>query len=330
MVPRCSPKPQGAGGAPRSFHVLFPPAQPAARAIYLAHMEKRVVFGHKTLPYLLLLPQLAITVVFFFLPAGQAMWQSLRLEDAFGLSSQFVGLENFADLFSQQNYIDSFKVTAVFSVLVAVVGLSVSLLLAVMADRVMRGASIYKTLLIWPYAVAPAVVGVLWLFLFSPAVGILAVALRQMGFDWNPRLDGTQAMGLVLIASVWKQISYNFLFFLAGLQSIPRSLIEAAAIDGASPVRRFWTIVFPLLSPTTFFLLVVNVIYAFFDTFAVIDTTTQGGPGTSTAILVYKVYTDGFRGLDLGSSAAQSVVLMVIVVALTIFQFRYIDRKVQY
>jgi sn-glycerol 3-phosphate transport system permease protein len=293
-------------------------------------MEKRVVFGHKTLPYLLLLPQLAITVVFFFLPAGQAMWQSMRLEDAFGLSSQFVGLENFADLFSQQNYIDSFKVTAVFSVLVAVVGLSVSLLLAVMADRVMRGASIYKTLLIWPYAVAPAVVGVLWLFLFSPAVGILAVALRQMGFDWNPRLDGTQAMGLVLIASVWKQISYNFLFFLAGLQSIPRSLIEAAAIDGASPVRRFWTIVFPLLSPTTFFLLVVNVIYAFFDTFAVIDTTTQGGPGTSTAILVYKVYTDGFRGLDLGSSAAQSVVLMVIVVALTIFQFRYIDRKVQY
>jgi sn-glycerol 3-phosphate transport system permease protein len=293
-------------------------------------MEKRVVFGHKTLPYLLLLPQLAITVVFFFLPAGQAMWQSMRLEDAFGLSSQFVGLQNFADLFSQQNYIDSFKVTAVFSILVAVVGLSVSLLLAVMADRVLRGAGIYKTLLIWPYAVAPAVVGVLWLFLFSPAVGILAVALRNLGIDWNPRLDGEQAMSLVIIASVWKQVSYNFLFFLAGLQSIPRSLIEAAAIDGASPARRFWTIVFPLLSPTTFFLLVVNVIYAFFDTFAVIDTTTQGGPGTSTAILVYKVYTDGFRGLDLGSSAAQSVVLMAIVVALTIFQFRYIDRKVQY
>jgi len=293
-------------------------------------MEKRVVFGHKTLPYLLLAPQLIITVVFFFLPAGQAMWQSLRLEDAFGLSSEFVGLANFMDLFRQQDYLDSFKTTAVFSVLVAFVGLSVSLLLAVMADRVLKGASVYKTLLIWPYAVAPAVVGVLWLFLFSPAVGILAVALRNIGVDWNPRLNGNQAMILVLIAAVWKQISYNFLFFLAGLQSIPRSLIEAAAIDGASPVRRFWSIVFPLLSPTTFFLLVVNVIYAFFDTFAVIDTTTQGGPGTSTSILVYKVYRDGFVGLDLGSSAAQSVILMFIVVILTVVQFRYIDRKVQY
>ena len=220
--------------------------------------------------------------------------------------------------------------TAVFSILVAVVGLGVSLLLAVMADRVIRGAGLYKTLLIWPYAVAPAVVGVLWLFLFSPSVGILAVALRHAGVDWNPRLDGNQAMLLVLIAAVWKQISYNFLFFLAGLQSIPRSLIEAAAIDGASPSRRFWSIVFPLLSPTTFFLLVVNIIYAFFDTFAVVDTTTQGGPGTSTSILVYKVYSDGFRGLDLGSSAAQSVVLMFIVIALTVVQFRYVDRKVQY
>ncbi|KDD95225.1 ABC transporter, permease protein, partial [Bordetella bronchiseptica MBORD762] len=293
-------------------------------------MEKRVVFGHKTLPYLLLAPQIIITIVFFFLPAGQAMWQSLRLEDAFGLSSEFVGLANFADLFSQQSYLDSFRVTAVFSALVAFVGLAVSLLLAVMADRVLRGAGLYKTLLIWPYAVAPAVVGVLWLFLFSPSVGILAVALNGMGVNWNPRLDGDQALILVLIAAVWKQISYNFLFFLAGLQSIPRSLIEAAAIDGASPARRFWTIVFPLLSPTTFFLLVVNIIYAFFDTFAVIDTTTQGGPGTATSILVYKVYSDGFRGLDLGSSAAQSVVLMAIVVALTVLQFRYIDRKVQY
>ncbi|KOF52414.1 MULTISPECIES: sn-glycerol-3-phosphate ABC transporter permease UgpA [unclassified Achromobacter] len=293
-------------------------------------MEKRVVFGHKTLPYLLLLPQIAITVVFFFLPAGQAMWQSMRLEDAFGLSSEFVGFANFVDLFSQQSYLDSFRVTAVFSALVAFVGLAVSLLLAVMADRVIRGAGLYKTLLIWPYAVAPAVVGVLWLFLFSPSVGILATALQRMGVNWNPRLDGNQAMLLILVAAVWKQISYNFLFFLAGLQSIPRSLIEAAAIDGASPSRRFWSIVFPLLSPTTFFLLVVNIIYAFFDTFAVVDTTTQGGPGTSTSILVYKVYSDGFRGLDLGSSAAQSVVLMLIVIALTVVQFRYIDRKVQY
>ncbi|SAI06054.1 sn-glycerol-3-phosphate ABC transporter permease [Bordetella ansorpii] len=293
-------------------------------------MEKRVVFGHKFLPYLLLAPQLVITVVFFFLPAGQAMWQSMRLEDAFGLSSEFVGLDNFTALFAQDTYLDSFRVTAVFSVLVAFVGLALALLLAVMADRVVRGAGLYKTLLIWPYAVAPAVVGVLWLFLFSPSVGILAVALQGMGVPWNPRLDGDQALILVLIAAVWKQISYNFLFFLAGLQSIPRSLIEAAAIDGASPSRRFWTIVFPLLSPTTFFLLVVNVIYAFFDTFAVIDTTTQGGPGTSTSILVYKVYSDGFRGLDLGSSAAQSVVLMGIVIVLTVVQFRYIDRKVQY
>lgn len=293
-------------------------------------MEKRVVFSHKTLPYLLLAPQLIITVVFFFLPAGQALWQSMRLEDAFGLSSEFVGLENFQALFRQSAYLESFKVTAVFSVLVAGIGLGVSLVLAVMANRVLRGASLYKTMLIWPYAVAPAVVGVLWLFLFSPSVGIIAVALRDIGIYWNPRLDGNQAMILVLIASIWKQVSYNFLFFLAGLQSIPRSLIEAAAIDGASPARRFWTIVFPLLSPTAFFLLVVNVIYAFFDTFAVIDTTTQGGPGTATAILVFKVYSDGFRGLDLGSSAAQSVILMLIVVCLTAVQFRYIDRKVQY
>lgn len=293
-------------------------------------MEKRVVFSHKTLPYLLLAPQLAITVIFFFLPAGQAMWQSFRLEDPFGLSSQFVGLANFAELFSNSDYVDSFRVTAIFSILVAVLGLSISLLLAVMADRVVKAAGVYKTLLIWPYAVATAVAGVLWLFLFSPSVGILAVALVEAGIAWNPRLDGDDAMMLVVIASVWKQISYNFLFFLAGLQSIPRSLIEAAAIDGASPARRFWTIVFPLLSPTTFFLLVINVIYAFFDTFAVIDIMTQGGPGSSTAILVYKVYNAGFKGLDIGSSAAQSVILMFIVVMLTVVQFRYIDRKVNY
>jgi sn-glycerol 3-phosphate transport system permease protein len=293
-------------------------------------MEKRVVFSHKALPYLLLAPQLLVTFVFFFLPAGEAIWQSTRLEDAFGLSSQFVGFDNFAALFSQQAYLDSFKITVLFSALVAFIGLSLALLLAVMANRVVRGATVYKTLLIWPYAVAPAVVGVLWLFLFSPSVGILAVALKYLGVNWNPRLDGAQAMVLVLIAAVWKQISYNFLFFLAGLQSIPQSLLEAAAIDGASPSRRFWGIVFPLLAPTTFFLLVINVIYAFFDTFAVVDTTTQGGPGTATAILVYKVYSDGFRGLDLGSSAAQSVVLMLIVIALTVVQFRYIDRKIQY
>lgn len=293
-------------------------------------MEKRVVFTHKTLPYLLLVPQLAITVVFFFLPAGQAMWQSFRMEDAFGLSSRFVGWSNFITLFENSDYINSFKVTTEFSLLVAFSGLAIALLLAVMADRVIKGAGLYKTLLIWPYAVAPAVAGVLWLFLFSPSVGILAVYLAEMGFHWNPRLNSNDAMTLVVLTSVWKQISYNFLFFLAGLQSIPRSLIEAAAIDGASPLRRFWTIVFPLLSPTTFFLLIINVIYSFFDTFAIIDVMTQGGPGNSTSILVYQVYNAGFKGMDIGSSAAQSVILMAIVVALTVVQFRYIDRKVNY
>lgn len=293
-------------------------------------MEKRVVFNHKLLPYLLVAPQLAITVVFFFLPAGQALWQAFHMEDPFGLSSTFVGLENFRELLRDRDYLNSFKVTAIFSALVAVLGLSVSLLLAVLANRVVRASGLYRNLLIWPYAVATAVAGVLWLFLFSPSVGILAVYLMEAGLAWNPRLQPDHAMILVVLASVWKQISYNFVFFLAGLQAIPRSLLEAAAIDGAGPVRRFWSIVFPLLSPTTFFLLVVNVIYAFFDTFAIIDIMTQGGPGTSTSILVYKVYTTGFKGLDIGSSAAQSVILMVIVVALTVAQFRYIDRKVNY
>lgn len=293
-------------------------------------MEKRVVFNNKTLPYLLLAPQLAITLVFFFLPAGQAMWQSFRLEDPFGLSSQFVGLANFIDLFSNSDYVNSFKVTAFFSVLVAVLGLSISLVLALMADRVVKAANVYKTLLIWPYAVATAVAGVLWLFMFSPSVGVIAVYMVNLGLSWNPRLNSTDAMTLVVLASVWKQISYNFLFFLAGLQSIPRSLIEAAAIDGASPMRRTMTIILPLLTPTTFFLLVVNIIYAFFDTFAIIDIMTQGGPGNATAILVYRVYNTGFKGLDIGSSAAQSVILMAIVIVLTVLQFRYIDRKVNY
>lgn len=293
-------------------------------------MEKRVVFNHKTLPYLLVAPQLAITLVFFFLPAGQALWQAFHLEDPFGLSSMFVGLDNFRDLLRDPEYLNAFKVTAVFSALVAVLGLSVSLLLAVLANRVVHAAVFYRNLLIWPYAVATAVAGVLWLFLFSPSVGILAVYMMEAGLAWNPRLNSTDAMTLVVLAAVWKQISYNFIFFLAGLQAIPRSLLEAAAIDGAGPFRRFWSIVFPLLSPTTFFLLVVNVIYAFFDTFAIIDIMTQGGPGTSTSILVYKVYTTGFKGLDIGSSAAQSVILMLIVIALTVVQFRYIDRKVNY
>src|SRR5450631_4548119 len=273
---------------------------------------------------------MAITLMFFFLPASQAVYQSLMVQDAFGNSSQFVWFDNFTDLFRNDEYLASFRVTAVFSLLVAVLGLSISLVLAVLADRVIRGATVYKTLLIWPYAVAPAIAAVLWVFLFNPSIGIAAYWLKRAGVDWNYVLDSEQAMALVVGAAVWKQVSYNFLFFLAGLQSIPKSLLEAAAIDGAGPVRRFVTIVFPLLSPTTFFLLVVNVVYAFFDTFGIIDAATSGGPGQATEILVYKVYKDGFKGLDLGGSAAQSVILMAIVITFTVVQFRYVERKVQY
>ncbi len=293
-------------------------------------MEKRARFRSWWLPYALCAPQLAITVVFFFWPAGQAVYQSLLLQDPFGTSTEFAGLENYVTLFNDPFYLASFKVTAVFSALVATVGLSFSLLLAVFADRIIRGAMVYKTLLIWPYAVAPVVAAVLWLFLLNPTLGIVSYALRKLGIPWDPLLDGTDALILVTIAAVWKQVSYNFLFFLAGLQSIPKSLIEAAAIDGAGPARRFATIVFPLLSPTTFFLLVVNIVYAFFETFAIIDAATGGGPVQATDILVYKVYKDGFKALDLGGSAAQSVILMAIVITLTVIQFRYVERKVQY
>ncbi|GAB4036080.1 MAG: sn-glycerol-3-phosphate ABC transporter permease UgpA [Rubrivivax sp.] len=293
-------------------------------------VEKRVRFKSWWLPWLLVAPQLAIVVVFFFWPAGQALFQSVLREDAFGTSTEFVGLENFQTLFADATYLASFKTTAVFSVLVATIGLTISLVLAVMADRVTKAAGLYKTLLIWPYAVAPVVAGVLWLFMFAPSIGIVSFWLRAIGIDWNHLLDGTDAMILIVAAAVWKQISYNFLFFLAGLQSIPKSLVEAAAIDGAGPWRRFWTVQFPLLTPTTFFLLVINIVYAFFDTFAIVDAATGGGPGKDTAILVYKVYFDGFKAMDLGGSAAQSVVLMVIVIALTVIQFRYVERKVNY
>ncbi len=293
-------------------------------------MEKRVRFRSAWLPWLLVAPQMAVVLVFFFWPAAQALYQSVLQQDAFGLSTEFVGLANFERLFADPSYIASFKVTAVFSFLVAAVGLVIALLLAVMANRVLRGASVYKTLLIWPYAVAPVVAGVLWLFMFASPYGVVAYALRWMGMDWNHLLNPDHALALIVMAAVWKQISYNFLFFLAGLQSIPHSLIEAATIDGASPWRRFWTIVFPLLSPTTFFLLVINIVYAFFDTFAIVDATTHGGPGKDTAILVYKVYYDGFKALDMGGSAAQSVILMGIVIGLTVLQFRFVEKKVQY
>jgi sn-glycerol 3-phosphate transport system permease protein len=293
-------------------------------------VEKRVRFKSWWLPWALIAPQMAIILVFFFWPAGQALFYSLQQQDAFGTSTQFVGLDNFRTLFADETYLASFKTTAVFSVLVAGLGLSASLLLAVMADRVVKGSGFYKTLLIWPYAVAPAVAGVLWLFMFAPSIGVVSYALRAMGVDWNHLLNGTHAMILIVLAAVWKQISYNFLFFLAGLQSIPKSLIEAAAMDGAGPWRRFWTVQFPLLTPTTFFLLVINIIYVFIDTFAIIDAATSGGPGKDTAILVYKVYHDGFKAMDLGGSAAQSVVLMAILIALTVVQFRYVEKKVHY
>ncbi len=293
-------------------------------------VEKRVRFRSSWLPYALIAPQMAVTLVFFFWPAGQALYQSLYIENAFGGDLQFVGLDNFRELFHDEHYLASFRVTAFFSAAVAVLGLAISLVLAVFADRVVRGAAVYKTLLIWPYAVAPAIAAVLWMFLLNPTLGIVAYWLTRSGVEWNYVLNGGQAMLLIITAAVWKQVSYNFLFFLAGLQAIPKSLLEAAAIDGAGPVRRFATIVFPLLSPTTFFLLVVNINYAFIETFAIVDAATSGGPGQSTEILVYKLYKDGFKGLDLGGSAAQSVIMILILVTLTVVQFRYVERKVQY
>ena len=293
-------------------------------------MEKRVTFNERWLPYLLVAPQILITLIFFFWPSGEMIWQSLILEDAFGGNTRFVWFDNFIHLFNDPAYFASARLTLVFSALVATVGLAISLLLAVMADRVIRGATVYKAFLVWPYAVAPAVAAVLWGFLFNPSVGIVAWLLQGIGIEFNFVSNGNQAFLLIVIAAVWNQLSYNFLFFLAGLQSIPRSLIEAAAIDGAGPGRRFWDIVFPLLSPTGFFLLVINIIYAFFGTFGIVGSLTQGGPGQATNILVWKVYNDGFRGQDLGGSSAQSVILMLVVILLTFVQFRFIERRVHY
>jgi len=293
-------------------------------------VEKRARFTSSWLPYALVAPQILITILFFFWPAVQALYQSVLLQDAFGSYSEFVWFDNFKTLFADPTYLASFQTTAIFSILVAVCGMSIALMLSVFADRVSKGASLYKTFLIWPYAVSPVVVGVLWSFLLSPSLGLISHVLAWLGIPWDYMINGNHAMILIVIAAIWKQISYNFLFFLAGLQSIPKSLIEAAAIDGAGPVKRFFTIVFPLISPTTFFLMVVNIVYAFFDTFAIVEATTHGGPGKDTEILVYKVFTDGFKGGDLGGSAAQSVVLMFVVILLTVVQFKYVEKKVQY
>ncbi|MEY8800615.1 sn-glycerol-3-phosphate ABC transporter permease UgpA [Leisingera sp. XS_AS12] len=293
-------------------------------------MLKRVHFPSSLLPYLLVAPQIIITLVFFLWPASQAMYQSFLIEDAFGLGTEFVWFENFEQLLTDSHYLASFQRTAVFSMLVAALSMGTALILAGFAQRVVRGAMFYRTLLIWPYAVAPVLAGALWVFMFNPTLGIFPYFLEMVGITWNHYLSGNQAMALVIMAAAWKQVAYNFLFYLAAMQSIPNSVIEAAAIDGAGPARRFWTIIFPLISPTTFFLLVINMVYAFFETFGIIHAVTQGGPGTSTTILVYKVFNDGFVGLDLGGSAAQSVVLMVLVIAMTVVQFRFVERKVEY
>ncbi|THH36941.1 sn-glycerol-3-phosphate ABC transporter permease UgpA [Aliishimia ponticola] len=293
-------------------------------------MQKRVVFRNTWLPYILVAPQILVTLVFFFWPSWQALESSFYIEDAFGFSREWVGLRNYTELFADPGYLKSFRTTLIFGLCVTFLAMSISLALAVAANRVLRAATVYRTFLIWPYAVAPALAGVIWYFLMNPSLGIVSYWLRALGYDWNHYVNGEQALGMVIVAAAWKQISYNFLFFLAGLQSIPKSLVEAAAIDRAGPGRRFWTIVFPLLSPTTFFLLVVNLVYAFFDTFSLIHATTEGGPADATSILVFRVYNTGFIGQDYGSSAAQSVVLMALVVAMTFVQFRYIDRRVNY
>lgn len=292
--------------------------------------SSRPVFRARLLPYLLVAPQLAITAIFFLWPAGEALWYSLQSIDPFGISSTFVGLDNFRRLFSDDYYLDSFWTTLVFSALVTVCGMTFSLLLAALVDYVIRLKKLYQTLLLLPYAVAPVVAAVLWMFLFNPGLGLFSHLLNQMGYNWNYAQNSGQAMFLIVLASIWQQMSYNFLFFFAALQSIPKSLVEAAAIDGAGPVRRFINLSLPLITPVSFFLLVVNLVYAFFDTFPVIDAATGGGPVQATTTLIYKIYREGFTGLDLSSSAAQSVVLMLLVIGLTILQFRFVERKVQY
>lgn len=291
---------------------------------------KRTVFPNRVLPYLLVAPQMAVTIIFFLWPAAQAFWQSFLHEDAFGFKTTFVWFANYTKLFDDPAYLNSMKVTAIFSVFVALLSMGIALALAVTANRMLRSSKVYSTLLVWPYAIAPVIAGILWWFMFNPTIGILAYGMRALGINWNHLTDPNDAMVLIVLAATWKQISYNFLFFLAGLQSVPRSLEEAAAIDGAGPGKRFWTIVFPLISPTTFYLMVMNVVYAMFDTFGVIDATTGGGPAKATEILVYKVYFDGFVGLNFGSSAAQSVILMAMVITLTVIQFRWVERRVQY
>jgi len=291
---------------------------------------KRTTFPNKALPYAFIAPQLLITLIFFIWPAAQAIRASFERQDPFGFSTTFIGLAQYARLLQDQYYLASISRTLGFAAAVTIISMGLGLLLAVAVSRLIRGTQVYSTLLVWPYAVAPVVAGVLWWFMFNTSTGVLSYVLRVFGVHWNHNLNGTHAMILIIVAAAWKQISYNFLFFLAGLQSVPQSLSEAAAIDGAGPFKRFFTIILPLLSPTTFFLFIINVNYTMFDTFGIIAGTTHGGPNQATNTLVYKVYADGFIGLNLGSSSAQSVMLMLFVVLLTVIQFRYVERRVQY
>ena len=290
-------------------------------------MDRRTIFPGRLLPLLLVAPQLALTAVFFLWPAGQAIWFSAQRQDAFGIRTEFVGVDNFTDLFADPLYVQSMARTLFFCAAVAVLSMAAALFLAVFADREIRGRAIYRTLLIWPYAVAPAIAAVLWILLLHPQIGLLGRLLNRAGIHWDYKLNDTQAMAMVVLASAWKQVSYNFIFFLAGLQSIPRAVVEAARIDGARGWHRFRTITLPLLAPTIFFLIVVNVVYAAFETFSTILALTGGGPGKSTETLIVKVYRDGVINLDLGSSSAQSVILMVAVIVLTAVQFRYMGRR---
>ncbi|MCC9622811.1 ABC transporter permease subunit [Thalassospira sp. MA62] len=291
---------------------------------------KRVQFENSAAPYLFIAPQILIISIFFLWPAAQAVYQSFLLEDAFGMSSQFVWFRNFEDVLSSSSWTRSAIFTVVFSVLVSVLSIAISLFLAVRADEVIRGAKTYKTLLMWGYAIAPPVAGLLGNMMFNPLMGDLYKIFNSFGFEFNHIQNANDAAFVVILIAVWKQVSVNFIFFLSGLQGIPKAVQEAATLDCKSPERRFWTITFPLLAPTTFFLLVINLTYAFFETFGIIDVSTKGAPGGSTATLVYKVYVDGFLGADMGGSAAQSVLLMIMVSILTVFQFRFIERKVHY
>jgi sn-glycerol 3-phosphate transport system permease protein len=292
---------------------------------------KRTVFRNRWLPYALVAPQLAVTIAFFFWPAFDSLRLSLYRASPFGDRLIFIGLGNFERLLADPAYFRSVATSFVFSALVTVLGLAVALLLAALANAKIRGLAIYRTLLLWPYGIAPAIAGVIWLFVFHPSFGVLPYLLSFVtAYQFNWFLKGWVALVLIVVAAIWKQFGYNLAFYLAGLQAIPSSVLEAASVDGAGPIRRFFAITFPLLSPVTFFLFTLNMTFSFFETFGLVHAVTQGGPGDATSILVFRAWKDGFEGLQLGYSAAQSVILMLLVIALTAAQFRFAEKKVTY